>query len=94
MNLAEASAEAVSPGRTAGELVAAATGELREAGTPSPRLDAELLVGHAFGRDRAWLHAHPEAELDVAEATALRGWIARRVKGEPIAYVRGFKEWL
>jgi methylase of polypeptide subunit release factors len=49
---------AVLPDRTAAELVADAAARLREAGAPSPRLDAELLVGHAFGRDRAWLHAH------------------------------------
>ena len=66
----------------------------RAAGIPSPRLDAELLVGHAFGRDRAWLYAHPDAELGASEATLLAGWIERRSAGEPIAYIRGFKEWL
>lgn len=82
------------PDPTAGALVARATSTLRDAGTPSPRLDAELLVGHAFGRDRAWLHAHPEAELDPGDARALTGWVERRAAGEPIAYIRGFKEWL
>ncbi len=47
-----------------------------------------------FGRDRAWLHAHPEAALDPAVAGVLDGWVARRASGEPIAYIRGFKEWL
>ena len=44
-------------------LISAAAARLREAGSESPRLDAELLVGHAYGRDRAWLHAHPDAAL-------------------------------
>jgi release factor glutamine methyltransferase len=79
---------------TAGALVANLTERLRASPTPSPRLDAELLVGHAFGRDRAWLHAHPEAELAAAEAAAVAGWAERRAAGEPIAYIRGFKEWL
>ena len=79
---------------TAGRLVAHAADALRAAGIPSPRLDAELLVGHAFGRDRAWLHAHPDAELGAADATALSAWVERRAAGEPIAYIRGFKEWL
>ena len=79
---------------SAGRLVADAATALRAAGIPSPRLDAELLVGHAFGRDRAWLYAHPEAELGPSEATLLAGWIERRSAGEPIAYIRGFKEWL
>ena len=75
-------------------LLVHATQALRAAGSPSPRLDAELLVSHSFGRDRAWLHAHPEAELEEADREQLRDWIARRAEGEPIAYVRGFKEWL
>ena len=78
----------------AGRLVADAAAVLRTAEIPSPRLDAELLVGHAFGRDRAWLHAHPDAELGMAEASLLAGWVERRAAGEPVAYIRGFKEWL
>ena len=92
MSLADAAA--ATPGATAGELVGTVAGALREAGAPSPRLDAELLVGHAFGRDRAWLHAHPEAVLDTADRDRLAGWVARRGQGEPVAYIRGFKEWL
>jgi release factor glutamine methyltransferase len=90
----DARSGAVLVGTTAGTLVADAAALLRAAGTPSPRLDAELLVGHAFDRDRTWLHAHPEAELDAADAQALAGWVRRRAAGEPIAYIRGFKEWL
>lgn len=82
------------PLSSAGRLVADAAMALRDAGITSPRLDAELLVGHAFGRDRAWLHAHPEAELEVGKAAILAGWVERRAAGEPIAYIRGFKEWL
>lgn len=87
-------AGAVLPGAPAGRLVGEVAAALRYAGIPSPRLDAELLVGHAFGRDRTWLHAHADAELGPAEASALTGWVQRRAAGEPIAYIRGFKEWL
>jgi release factor glutamine methyltransferase len=75
-------------------LMLAATERLRAAGSPSPRLEAELLVAHAFGRDRAWLHANPEAALGPAELKALGGWLERRAAGEPVAYIRGYKEWL
>ena len=81
-------------GTDAAGLLLGATERLRAAGSPSPRLDAELLVAHAFGRDRAWLLAHPEARLDAPTATELEGWLERRADGEPIAYIRGFKEWL
>jgi release factor glutamine methyltransferase len=90
----EAAAGAVMPRANASALVADATAALRAVGIPSPRLDAELLVGHAFGRDRPWLHAHPDAALGPAEAASLAGWVERRAAGEPIAYIRGFKEWL
>ncbi len=80
-------------GPDAAALIGDAATRLREAGSESPRLDAELLVGHAFGRDRAWLHAHPDASLSSSDAATLAGWVDRRVAGEPIAYIRGFKEW-
>jgi release factor glutamine methyltransferase len=75
-------------------LMLAATERLRAAGSPSPRLDAELLVAHAFGRDRTWLHSHPAAQLEATELAALAGWLERRAAGEPVAYIRGYKEWL
>jgi release factor glutamine methyltransferase len=78
---------------TVREAVARGTDLLRHAGSPTPRLDAELLVGHALGRDRAWLMAHPEAILGTDATAAFAGWLERRTSGEPIAYIRGFKEW-
>ncbi len=81
-------------GAQARHLVAGATARLRASNSPSPRLDAELLVAHAFGRDRTWLIAHPEAILEPSAMARLSDWIERRAAGEPIAYLRGFKEWL
>ena len=81
-------------GPTVARLLTAAAERLRRSGSPSPRLDAELLVSHAFSRDRAWLHGHADAELPSDAAVALAGWVSRREAGEPIAYIRGFKEWL
>jgi release factor glutamine methyltransferase len=93
MEAAEVPIESTSAGTNARALLVGVTDALRIAGSPSPRLDAELLVSHAFGRDRAWLHAHPEEVLGDGEEQQLRAWVARRAGGEPIAYVRGFKEW-
>jgi len=64
---------------------------LRAAGSPTPRLDAELLLAHVTGQNRSWVLAHPEAELNEADAFAAA--LDRRARGEPIAYIRGFKEW-
>jgi release factor glutamine methyltransferase len=71
--------------------VADATVRLRAAGSDTPRLDAELLLGHLIGHDRAWLLAHPEAEVTDPDAYAVL--VERRAAGEPVAYLRGFKEW-
>ncbi|MBA4169138.1 MAG: peptide chain release factor N(5)-glutamine methyltransferase [Chloroflexi bacterium] len=50
-----------------------------------------MLLAHFEERDRAWLLAHPEDA--VSEPAALERALARRAAGEPIAYIRGFKEW-
>ena len=73
-----------------GDLLSGAIAALREGGSPTPRLDAELLLAHATGRDRSWLLAHPEADVSANGFGAL---LDRRLAGEPIAYLRGFKEW-
>jgi release factor glutamine methyltransferase len=64
---------------------------LAGAGSPTPRLDAEVLLAHVLGRERSWLLAHPEAVVD--DVSAWTDALARRVAGEPVAYIRGFKEW-
>ena len=79
------------PRTSIGQAITDATSRLRAAGSPSPRLDAEVLLGHVLGRDRAWLIAHAtEALTDSADFDAA---IDRRAAGEPVAYLRGFKEW-
>lgn len=78
---------------TVGRVLSDAMDRLRASGSPTPRLDAEVLVAHAADRDRAWLLAHPEAVLGEAAADTLRAALDRRLGGEPIAYIRGFKEW-
>lgn len=78
---------------TAGSALVSAVERLRGAGSPTPRLDAEILVAHALERDRAWLLAHLDDPLPSEAAANLWGWIERRAGGEPIAYIRGFKEW-
>jgi len=79
--------------RTVGRVGADAIGSLRASGSPTPRLDAEVLLAHVADRDRAWVLAHPEAELEADAVLAFRAALARRLAGEPIAYIRGFKEW-
>lgn len=53
------------------------------------RLDAQWLIGHRLGRDRAWLLAHDDEALSPADAQACAHGLARRAAGEPLAYVTG-----
>ena len=59
----------------------------------TPRLDAELLLAHAIGVDRTWIAAHPEAPLGSGAAATYEGLLDRRATGEPVAYLRGIKEF-
>lgn len=78
---------------TAGSALAGAMERLRVAGSPTPRLDAEILVAEALERDRAWLLAHLDEPMPGRTGADLSAWVERRAAGEPIAYIRGFKEW-
>jgi release factor glutamine methyltransferase len=57
------------------------------------RRDAETLLAHVLGRPRAWLLAHPEEELDAAQAETFLGLAARRAAGEPLQYLTGVQEF-
>jgi len=75
------------------DLLEPSVARLRAAGSPSPRLDAELLLGYVLGVDRAAVLAHPEAPVGTGQAVALEAAVARRERGEPVAYIRGVKEF-
>lgn len=62
---------------------------LRQAAATIDRFDAEALLLHALGRDRAWLFAHGEAPVDADAATAFARLVERRARGEPVAYLTG-----
>lgn len=62
-------------------------------GNPSPRLDAELLLCEVLGVDRVRLIIEATRPLASAELTAYRELIKRRRRGEPIAYIRGEREF-
>lgn len=78
---------------TVDALLRAATERLREAGSPSPRLDAELLLGHVLGIERTTLLAHPESAVGADHERRFEADLDRRAKGEPVAYIRGMKEF-
>jgi release factor glutamine methyltransferase len=66
---------------------------LAEASAAIARRDAEVLLAHTLECDRAWLLAHPEAELTLAQVEALRSLSARRAAREPLQYLTGVQEF-
>jgi release factor glutamine methyltransferase len=78
---------------TVRELLDVAVARLREAGSESARLDAELLLAHALDTDRTGVIAHTEAPVGDGAAARFAAVLDRRATGEPVAYIRGVKEF-
>jgi len=57
--------------------------------SPTPRLDAELLLAHVLGKPRSYLHTWPEREVDAAQGARFVADLARRKAGEPVAHILG-----
>ena len=74
------------------EFLRFATQEL-EAISPSPRLDAEVLAMHVCGLDRSGLITRAHDMLEAAQQKELDYLLARRQRGEPIAYLTGTREF-
>jgi release factor glutamine methyltransferase len=64
---------------------------LTAAGCATPRLDAEVLLAHVLGADRAALIADPGRALTPEQARAFMDAARRRREREPVAYITGFK---
>lgn len=77
---------------TIAEWLVPAMVRLREAGVDSPRRDCLVLLEDTIKKDRAWVVAHPEHQLDKKVAQHLDALITRRSNREPLAYIRG-KTW-
>ncbi|PJK09611.1 protein-(glutamine-N5) methyltransferase, release factor-specific [Lysobacteraceae bacterium NML95-0200] len=53
------------------------------------REDAEHLLLHVLGKSRGWLFAHDNDALDRRLAESFEALLARRMAGEPVAYITG-----
>lgn len=66
---------------------------LLERASSSARLDAELLLEYVTGQPRSSFRAFPERGLPAQAGWAFQQLVMRRLKGEPIAYIRGQQEF-
>lgn len=78
---------------TLGELVSFGSDRLRAQGIPTSRLDVELLLSYQLNRSREWVFAHPEQKIADQDLNQFLEKLNRRIDGEPLAYIVGFKEF-
>jgi release factor glutamine methyltransferase len=74
---------------TVGEVVGRTAKYFAGTGSPSPRLDADLVIGHVLGIARIEVYAQYDRPLTSAELDAARALVARRGRREPVAYITG-----
>ena len=66
---------------------------LEDAFAAIDRIDAQVLMAHALGVDRAWLVANPMRILTESEDARVDMLVARRALGQPVAYIVGRREF-
>lgn len=93
------------PASTIEQWLSRATAQLAQVGIPTARLDAELILCHMLGVDRAWLVIHSDESLTRAALSQKGGerrmglkeygeqLLVRRLNREPLAYLFGVKEF-
>lgn len=79
---------------TIAEVLKLSADYLKKHNSESSRLDAELLLAHALKVRRLDLYLKFDRALTEPELAAYRALIARRGKGEPVAYLTGHKEFM
>jgi len=59
----------------------------------SSRLDLELLLCDLLDKPRSWLFTWPDAQLTEAQVARFEQLLARRLQGEPVAHLLGYRDF-
>lgn len=59
----------------------------------SPHIDSKVLVKATLDCDDRYLYTYPDYQLTEAQINTLESMLARRIKGEPIAYIVGYRDF-
>jgi len=78
---------------TLGKLLRWTTDFLKQRGSDSPQLDAQLLLAHARQCQRIELFTAYDEQASDALRTAFRELVRRRAAGTPVAYLVGHREF-
>ena len=76
-----------------GKILTWSTAFLKKHESPTPRLDAEILIAHILGCSRIELYTTYDKPLAETERRPLRELIRRRSEGEPVAYLVGYRDF-
>jgi release factor glutamine methyltransferase len=76
-----------------GPLLRAARARLAVAGIDDPALDSRLIVEHFSGTTRTQAIAEPAQEVGSAALSAIETALRRRVAGEPVHRILGYREF-
>lgn len=77
---------------TLNDAIVAATAQLNNS-SPTPALDAQVLLAHSLGQDRTYVIAHARDELDPGTQKRFDQLVADRLDGTPVAYLTGQQEF-
>ena len=66
---------------------------LKDAGIPSARLDAELILANTLRKNRTYLHVHLDEEIDPRRVDIANARLDLRLDRVPMAYILGYKEF-
>ena len=75
------------------ELLTRAAARLAQAGSPSPRLDAEILLCHVLEVGRTWLYTWGDRPVETFPRARFEALVAARAAGQPVAYLTGQREF-
>jgi release factor glutamine methyltransferase len=74
-------------------LLAATLLKAQDIEAENAKLEAQLLLQHVLNVNRAWLIAHEHENVPPSIEAAYRAMLERRLNGEPIAYILGYREF-
>ena len=75
------------------DVISWSAGYFKDKGSSTPRLDAELLLGHVLDCDRVHLYMNPDKPLLEEELAQFKALALRRVRGASVAHLTGRKEF-
>jgi release factor glutamine methyltransferase len=78
---------------TARRLIEWTAEHFTKSGIESPRLDAEVLLGHALQKDRMWLYLHHDDPVPADALAIYRELVKKRADRIPVAYLTGAREF-